>query len=86
MGAMPARRVRELLATFRINECYPILAEPQGGFDRFGEAATFLLLEGQTILDDLNDSGQVGQLRRLIRPMDASLDPDPEISLLLQEG
>ena len=86
MGAMPARRVRELLATVRINQSDPILAESQGGFDRLGEAPAVLLRDGQTILDDLHDGGQVGQLRRLIRSMDASLDPDPEISLLLEEG
>ena len=86
MGAMPARRVRELLAAFRINQSDPILAESQGGFDRLGEASAFLLRDGQTILDDLHDGRQLGQLRGLIRPMDGSLDPDPEISLLLEEG
>ena len=85
VGAVPPGGVGEALAALRIDEGDALLPEPQGGLDRLGQATEFLTADQQAVLDDLHDGGESLQGCWFVRPVDHSVDPDSQVSLLLQE-
>ena len=86
MGAVPARRVGESFAGPGIDQGDLFLAETEGCLDGFGEASTLRGVDFQAILNNLNDSGKPGDGGRFVRTLELSVNPDAQVSLLLEKG
>ena len=83
---MPSRGIREGLAVLGIDEGDPVLAKAERCLDRLGQTTALCGTDLQAVLDDLDDGRQLLDRDRFISPMNDAIDPDPEISLLLEKG
>src|SRR5262249_34942783 len=85
MSAMPAGRKWKLLFRFEIDEVDSVFPETKRNLDRFDEPGGILSADRQPVLDHLHPRPETNFFRRLVYPNDFAVQPDAEITLLLQE-